>query len=177
MKPVLQKLSNSELFCTIIPGRIHGTRTCHGKILELRVCALENSDSGISVDRSYPSIRNPFMENSKMSVTEKCKKYLLGYRLSKNSRTEAFSSGRSVHRDGDDSNHRSSRSSSNSSVNVSGGNEKAKHRVLARSGSQIQEVVQLSYNSSLFFYSTNTILSSYQVCRMFCLVLSYLIEY
>ena len=85
-----------------------------------------------------------------MSVTEKCKKYLLGYRLSKNSRAEGNSGGRSVHRDGDDSSSRSL-----SSVSVSDGNEKAKHRVLARSGSQIQEVTQHDHNPSLFFYSTN----------------------
>lgn len=90
-----------------------------------------------------------------MSVTEKCKKYLLGYSLSKNSRTEAYSGGRSVHRDVDDS---SSRSHSRSvSGSVSDGNEKAKHRVLARSGSQIQEVIQYHHNPSLFFYRTNTI--------------------
>lgn len=82
-----------------------------------------------------------------MSVTEKCEKYLLGYRISQNSRTKAYSDGRSVHRDGDDS----SSLSHSSSVRVSKGNEKAKHRVLARSGSQIQEVKLLPtplYNSS-----------------------------
>ena len=35
---MLEKLSKSELFNTIIPGRLFATRTSHGKILELRVC-------------------------------------------------------------------------------------------------------------------------------------------
>ena len=104
LKPVLQKLSNSELFSTIIPGRIHATRTCHGKILELRVCALESVDSGSSVDRSLNGIRNPFVENSKMSVTEKYKKYLLDYRVSKSNKTERCSDSKSIHSDSNDSN-------------------------------------------------------------------------
>jgi hypothetical protein len=43
LKPVLEKLVKSELFNTIIPGRLYPTRTSHGKILELRVCKSPSS--------------------------------------------------------------------------------------------------------------------------------------
>ena len=127
LKPVLQKLSNSELFSTIIPGRIHATRTCHGKILELRVCALGNTDSGRSrsIDRSYDGIRSSVIENSKLTVSEKCKKYVFDYRASQNNQSERCSE--VVEKDV----------------------EKAKHRVLVRSGSLIQEVILFLKNSHL----------------------------
>jgi hypothetical protein len=132
LKPVLQKLSNSELFSTIIPGRIHATRTCHGKILELRVCALGNTDSGrsgsISMDRSYDGMRRPVVETSKMTVSEKCKKYLVDYRDSKNNQSERCSE---------------------VEKGVEKEVEKAKHRVLVRSGSLIQEVILFLNDSHL----------------------------
>ena len=78
------------------------------------------------MDRSYDGMRRPVIENSKMTVSEKCKKYLVDYRDSKNNQSERCSEV------------------------VEKEVEKAKHRVLVRSGSLIQEVILLFNNSHIF---------------------------
>jgi hypothetical protein len=77
------------------------------------------------MDRSYDGMRRQVIENSKMTVSEKCKKYLVDYRDSKNNQSEQCSE-------------------------VEKEVEKAKHRVLVRSGSLIQEVILFRNDSHLF---------------------------
>lgn len=81
------------------------------------------------MDRSYDGMRRPVIENSKMTVSEKCKKYLVDYRDSKNNQSERCSE---------------------VETEVEKEVEKAKHRVLVRSGSLIQEVILFLNNSHLF---------------------------
>lgn len=77
------------------------------------------------MDRSYDGMRRPVIGNSKMTVSEKCNKYLVDYRDSESSQSERCSE-------------------------VEKEVEKAKHRVLVRSGSLIQEVILFLNNSQLF---------------------------
>jgi hypothetical protein len=60
LKPVLEKLVKSELFNTIIPGRLYPTRTSHGKILELRVCkspSSYNASAGLDNSKNSENVR------------------------------------------------------------------------------------------------------------------------
>ena len=77
------------------------------------------------MDRSYDGIRSSVIENSKLTVSEKCKKQVFDYRASQNNQSERCSE--VVEKDV----------------------EKAKHRVLVRSGSLIQEVILFLKNSHL----------------------------
>mmetsp|Transcript_7783 Transcript_7783/g.7860 ORF Transcript_7783/g.7860 Transcript_7783/m.7860 type:complete len:239 (+) Transcript_7783:83-799(+) len=55
--PILQKITKSGFFGTIIPGRLHTTRTGHGKVLELRVCAKESDNNNNDDTNKSNSVR------------------------------------------------------------------------------------------------------------------------
>lgn len=186
LKPVLEKLLKSELFNTIIPGRLYPTRTSHGKILELRVCKSPNSnpasadsdvgkkDTSVSCSdlrrTSYRhnysdnvtnihSTLNNFTRKNEDEIKLQNSKYISG------SQTTSYSENTKGNRHNEGGSFKSTKHSyrTNSNINNSRNrgsatddssrnrgcahdsnsgdcNDKTTHKILARSGSLIQEV-------------------------------------
>lgn len=169
LKPVLEKLLKSELFNTIIPGRLYPTRTSHGKILELRVCK-SSQDSSVSNDvdilsknnsTSFPSYlkgagkSDSNVEGLANTFSEACnvsRKKADDFKLENRKYSES-SNLKSNHENfkGDKYGERTGPIIKNNKLNdigskmrlndcSRGSNDKATHKVLARCGSLIQEV-------------------------------------
>ena len=169
----------SELFNTIIPGRLYPTRTSHGKILELRICkspcsntasvglddsknfnSLKCSDLKSASDRhNYNDSVMDYQATARKKNEDEHAKYMKRYQLNSSSENVKGNrygeSGASIRSDrtydGMNNNNNSCSYNSINSNNTSsrnrgsvsdicGNSNKTTHKVLARSGSLIQEV-------------------------------------